>query len=168
MSVYRGFASQANVVDRVPSPRPVTPSSPAAVSPTWAPPVAASRAVVSTPAVWSPPVVWPAPDLAVSLLLSMAPRRVTPAGWPPPTFSRSPWPPPVVPVAASSTALDRRRGPSPDLCVLRPGSRDSRRTVVDTAVVEHERPTVRRGRSLAYALAGLAAAVVGFAVIVIR
>ena len=150
MRVYGGLAPSADVVDRVRPARPTKSTTPASVSPTWAAPVTAARAVMSKPALWSPPVVWPAPDLAVSLLLSMAPQRVTPAGWPAPTLPRSPWP---APVAVSFAAPVVLAPPSP---------------IAHTADVGHGRPTVRRGRSLAYAVAGLAAAVVGFAVIVIR
>ena len=150
MRVYGGFASPTDVTDRVAPAHPTNQSPASSASPTWAPPVAVSRAVVSKPVVWSPPAVWPAPDLAVSFLLSTAPRRFTPATWAAPTKGWSPWPAPVpVPMA---TPL-----------VLAPPS-----TIADVAVVGHDRSAVRRGRSLAYAVAGLAAAVVGFAVIVIR
>ncbi len=150
MRVYGGFASPADVTDRLAPACPTNASSPASVAITWAPPVAASRAVVSKPVVWLPPIVWPAPDLAVSFLLSTAPRRFTPAGWPAPTTGWSPWPAPVpVPMA---TPL-----------VLAPPS-----TIADVAVVGHDRSAVRRGRSLVYAAAGLAAAAVGVVAIVIR
>ncbi len=139
MHVYGGFAPPTGVIDRVPVAR-RAPVRAAETAPAWAPPVISTR--VELPA----PAVWPAPDPALLYSLTIAPLRLAPVSWAPPTLTRSPWSAPV-------PALDAFAPPHD---TFEPGHTD------------RDRSTPRRGHSFAYALAGLAAAAVGLAVIVIR
>ncbi len=104
----------------------------------WAPPLAAPRVTWSPPTVWPAPRVWSPPRLAPAPLLAVA--------WAPPVLMHSSWP-----------------APAPLLELRAPAV-----AVRDAPVGRHPRAAVRRGRSLAYAIAGVAAAAVGFAVIVVR
>ena len=92
---------------------------------------------------WAPPLVvvraaWPAPHLWP------APRV-----WAPPELTRATWPAPV-------PALDTYTPPV------------EIRDIRDAPTYRHARHAIGRGRSLAYTIAGVAAAAVGFAVVAIR
>ena len=89
---------------------------------------------------WAPPVVVARADWP-------APHRwPAPRIWAPPALVRSPWPAPVLARDADAPPVDLR----------------------DAPIYRLPRRVIGRGRSLAYTIAGVAAAAVGFAVVVIR
>jgi hypothetical protein len=89
---------------------------------------------------WAPPAVVARADWPAPYLWP-APRI-----WAPPALVRSPWPAPVPALDAHAPPVDLR----------------------DAATYRLPRRLLGRGRSLAYTIAGVAAAAVSFAVVVIR
>jgi len=89
---------------------------------------------------WAPPVIVVRADWPAPHVWP-APRV-----WAPPALTRSSWPAPV-------PALDTYTPPV---------------AIRDAPTSRQARPAIGRGRSLAYTIAGMAAAAVGFAVVVIR
>lgn len=140
-AIGASFAPPSIVAGRaLPAPVVVIPP-PTAPRPAWGLPLVSTR--VELPA----PPLWAAPDPELLMTLSMAPLRLAPVSWNPPTIVRSPWAPPVprldsygasaVPASPVATI-----GPAP---VARPS----------------------RTRSLAYAAAAVAAIGAGFVAIIV-